>query len=49
MTQKRYQYFSSTGIVWTPWFKCTESAKHIKAQLGSERRPKLRNEYRTIN
>ena len=41
--QKRYQYYSRNGIVWTEWFN-SKAAVEEKWQLKG----KLLNEYRTI-
>lgn len=40
MTYKRYQYYSSNGIEWTPWFKY--DGEQFKWQLKG----KLLNEYK---
>lgn len=40
--QKRYQYRSSEGIVWTDWFNYDGPEEPY--QFGN----KLKNEYRTI-
>ena len=49
--QKRYQYNSKFGIVWTPWFNCSSDDTQLerlereeKYQFGT----KYRNEYRII-
>lgn len=46
MIQKRYQYWSSTGIQWTPWFNTNlkETPKDAEYQLKN----KLKNEYKEI-
>lgn len=40
--QKRYQYYSPTGIQWTPWFDFNGS------QEPWQLKPKLKNEYRIV-
>lgn len=42
MTQKRYQYYTSQGVQWTPWFN------HKGSQEPWQLSNKLKNEYRTI-
>lgn len=42
MRQKRYEYYSSKGKVWTPWFDY--DGPEVPYQLDK----RLRNEYRTI-
>ena len=42
MRQKRYQYYSKDGIVWSEWFPYDGPEETY--QLGK----KLKNEYRTI-
>ena len=41
-TQKRYQYRSSEGIVWTKWFDIEPNIPQEPYQLDK----KLKNEYR---
>lgn len=41
--QKRYQYYSPTGIQWTPWFDF--NGQQEPWQLKSQ---KLKNEYRIV-
>lgn len=45
MIQKRYQYWSPNGIVWTHWFDTNlkDIDNQPKNQLGN-----LKNQYRTI-
>jgi hypothetical protein len=47
VNQKRYQYWSRTGIVWTPWFDC-DSDLRDPVQLKGFKGNHLKNEYRTI-
>ena len=42
MTQKRYQYITKEGIVWTPWFDYNGPKEPY--QLDK----KLKNEYREV-
>ena len=49
--QKRYQYYSRLGIVWTPWFNISSDDSQLerlkreeKYQFGT----KYLNEYRVI-
>ena len=46
MLQKRYQYWSSKGIQWTPWF--TISSSDAKQEEKYQLKPHLLNEYRNI-
>ena len=41
--EKRYQYWSKNGIVWTNWFK------HRGLTTTWQLKPNLKNEYRTWN
>lgn len=44
--QKRYQYWSSTGIQWTPWFNTLLS--DIRHGEKWQMKGKLLNEYREV-
>ena len=46
MRQKRFQYWSSEGIVWTPWFNYEgpECPVQHKGYKGND----LINEFRTV-
>ena len=51
MIQKRYQYWSSTGIQWTPWFDYREDNGQLRDLQVNEKwqvKNKLLNEYRVI-
>ena len=51
MIEKRYQYLSSQGVKWTPWFPFREG-NSLKGQKDLEKwqvKGKLANEYRVIN
>lgn len=50
MIQKRYQYLTSQGVKWTPWFnfKRGDSLKGLKLEKWQVR-GKLVNEYRIVN
>lgn len=40
--KKRYQYWSSTGIQWTPWFEC----QYANEDIQMKGRVNLMNEYK---
>lgn len=46
MIQKRYQYRSPEGIVWTPWFNT--NLKEIPQDEEYQLKNKLKNEYKEI-
>lgn len=50
MIEKRYQYLSSQGVKWTPWFPFREgdSLKGLKLEKWQVK-GKLVNEYRVNN
>lgn len=51
MIQKRYQYWSSTGIQWTPWFDYREDDGQLRDLQVNEKwqvKNKLLNEFRVI-
>ena len=46
MTYKRYQYWSSEGLVWTEWFEW-DSSLRPELQLDDRRiLSRLKNEYK---
>ena len=51
MIQKRFQRYSSKGIVWTDWMNFEEDnsklSNFIKEELY-QLKPKLKNEYRIV-
>ena len=52
MIQKRYQYWSSEGIVWTPWFdysKGNQDTLTVLQHTESIQNKKLRNDFRCID
>ena len=48
MIQKRYQYLTSQGVKWTPWFDF-KKGNSIKGLEKWQVKGKLLNEYRIIN
>ena len=51
MIQKRYQYWSSTGIRWTPWFDyCPDNGQlpHLQIEEKWQLKNRLLNEYKVI-
>ena len=52
MIQKRYQYWSSEGIVWTPWFdysKGGQSELNTLKQTESLQNKGLLNDFKCID
>ena len=51
MIQKRYQYFSSTGVSWTEWkdyIADDSKLEYLQKEEPYQLKPKLRNEYRIV-
>ena len=52
MIQKRYQFYSKDGIVFTPWYNYSEHDDLLKEFQTKEkyqlRNPTLRNEFRVV-
>ena len=42
--EKRYQYYGTKGIEWSPWFHCRKEDTVEEWQVKN----KLRNEYRVL-
>lgn len=42
--EKRYQYYGTKGIEWSPWFHCRKEDTLEEWQVKN----KLRNEYRVL-
>ena len=52
MIQKRFQYYSRTGIAWTEWFDYDSDDSKlatIQANEPYQFGKKLRNEFRIVN
>ena len=52
MVQKRYQYFSREGVVWTKWFDYHKDDTLLKRFQSEEKyqliNSKLKNEFRVV-
>ena len=51
MIQKRYQYYTSDGIKWSPWRNYTADDNELERLERDEKwqlKPKLLNEYRKV-
>lgn len=51
MIQKRYQYYSKTGIAWTEWFNYRKDNGQLSTLQKEEKwqvKNKLLNEFRVI-
>ena len=51
MIQKRYQYYSKSGIIWTPWRDYSEDDSLLSKLQEEEKwqiKGKLRNEYKVV-
>ena len=49
MIQKRYQTFSSQGIIWTEWYDYIEDdskLEYLQKEDAWQLKPKLKNEFR---
>lgn len=51
MIQKRFQYYSAEGVIWSNWFDFTEHDDLLECLQKKENRQlgKLKNEYRYAN
>jgi hypothetical protein len=52
MIQKRYQYLSDQGTVWTDWYNYSEDDKLLDTFIKNEKyqllHPKLLNQFRIV-